>query len=195
MKDTLFASPWPWGGVLLRPLVACLEITFPVNEIQKMCFFWKMHSIHDECHSCYPGDAHHGLEDDDQELGEGHQLFQLETCAARHTTSFTVLDVHGSLAPVVAWLVGGSLCRWNCCPWRCWIWRSCRSVGTNLYPASTASCFISCNFCQCFKIVGTWLNWSCSMSLAGQSHCPHVFVSRSFIPCGNVPFHRIRMQD
>ena len=75
------------------------ESRFPVSEIldQK-----RGRSIHDECHSCHPEDHHHQLEDDDQELGDGHQLFQLEPCSAGHATGFTVLEMYLSLAPVVA---------------------------------------------------------------------------------------------
>ena len=61
-----------------------------------------MHSIHDECHSCHPEDDHHELEDDDQGLGDGHQLFQLEPCSTGHATGFAVFDLCGSLALVAA---------------------------------------------------------------------------------------------
>ena len=61
-----------------------------------------------------------------------HQLVQFEPWSTGHATSFPVFDVCWSGVHVVAWLLGGSFCRWNCCLWRCRIWRYETNRGSEL---------------------------------------------------------------
>ena len=81
------------------------------------------------------------------------------------------------------------LCCWNCCPGRCRIWRSGRIATLHWCPTSTAFFLVfQKNNNQWLWKIGSWLIWSCGVSLTVQTDRQCFLVSRSFPPCAKSVF-------